>query len=99
MQDEDYKNYLKNHNHPKVRLMHFIGQIITIVFFVYTAYNRYWGLMFLTPLVVYPFAVAGHVFFGKKGNKPSFYKMSFVRAKLCDIKMFIDILKGNLRIW
>ena len=99
MTDEYYKQYLDNHNNPKVRLMHFIGQIMTVLYILYCFYiEKYWFLP-LAPLVVYPFAVGGHIIFGAKGNKPSFYRMSFLQAKWCDIKMFIDILKGKLSIW
>ena len=99
MTDEYYRQYLDNHNHPKVRLMHFIGQILTILFIVYVIYIQQWLLLLISPFVVYPFAVSGHVVFGKSGNKPSFYKMSFLQAKWCDVKMFIDILRGKLSIW
>ena len=97
--DKHYEEYLRNHNHPKVRLMHFIGQLATILYPIWVIYFKYWWLLLFTPFVIYPFAVSGHALFGKKGNKPSFYKMSFARAKWCDIKMFVDILKGKLTIW
>ena len=79
--------------------MHFIGQLMTISFIIGAVYTRAWLYLLLAPLVIYPFAVAGHILFGAKNNRPSFYKMPFLQAKLCDIKMFIDIIKGKLSIW
>ena len=107
MSDKLYKMYLDNHNDPKVRLMHFIGQLATILYGAWTVsllmtwpYSLMcWLLFLLTPLIVYPFAISGHVLFGKNGNRPSFYKMSLLQSKRCDLKMFIDILKGKLSIW
>ena len=99
MMDKYYKSYLKNHNKPKVRLMHFIGQLATIFYVIFCIVTKNWKWLLFTPLIVYPFAVSGHYFFGAKGNKPSFHEMSFLRAKWCDIKMFFDIIKGKLSIW
>jgi len=96
--DKHYTQYLKDHSDPRVRMMHFIGQLATILFAGFALITRRWYLLFAAPFVVYPFAVGGHILFGAKGNKPSFYKMSFLQAKRCDVKMFIDILKGKLSI-
>ena len=99
MMDKNYEHYLSNHNNPKVRLLHFIGQIATILYIIYCLYIQKYWLLLLAPLIVYPFAVSSHYIFGKKGNKPSFHKIGYLQAKRCDIKMFIDILKGKLSIW
>ncbi len=97
--EECYKQYLKNHSEPKVKLMHFIGQLVTMLYPIWVIYFEYWLLLFFTPFVIYPFAVSSHYMFGKKGSKPSFHKMGFFKAKICDFMMFIDILKGKYRIW
>ena len=94
-----YKEYLDNHSNPKCRLMHFIGQWATIFFVIGAIYLQSWLLLSLAPLVIYPFAISGHILFEGKGNKPSFFKMSFLKAKIADWKMFIDILKGEVTIW
>ena len=99
MSDKYYKQYIKNHSRPKVKLMHFIGQLATIAYFIFCVITKNWKWLLLTPLIVYPFAVSGHYLFGPKGNKPSFHKMSFLTAKWCDIRMFVDILKGKHKIW
>ena len=94
-----YKDYLKNHSNPKCRLMHFIGQWVTILFTVFVLYNWYWYLIPLIPFVIYPFAVSGHIFFGDKGDEPSFNKMGFIKAKISDWIMFKEIMLGRLKIW
>jgi len=94
-----YKEYLDNHSNPKCRLMHFIGQWATIFFAISVISSQNWWLIPLVPFVIYPFAISGHMLFQEKGNRPSFTKMSFIKAKIADWKMFIDILKGNLSIW
>tara|TARA_R100000664_G_C2759940_1_gene150402 strand:- start:9790 stop:10092 length:303 start_codon:yes stop_codon:yes gene_type:complete len=94
-----YKQYLANHTNPKCRLMHFIGQWVTIIFTVYVFYSKIWWLIPFIPVVVYPFAISGHYLFGQKGDKPSFTKMGYLQAKKSDWLMFIDILKGKLSIW
>jgi hypothetical protein len=79
--------------------MHFIGQWITILFTIGVFYTQSWWSLFLVPFVIYPFAISGHILFQEKGNKPSFAKMGFIKAKIADWKMFFDILKGNVSIW
>ena len=94
-----YQDYLKNHSNPKCRLFHFIGQWVTILFTIFVLYNWYWYLIPLIPFVIYPFAISGHILFGEKGDKPSFNKMGFVKAKISDWLMFKDIMLGRLKIW
>jgi hypothetical protein len=94
-----YKDYLNNHSNPKCKLMHFIGQWITIFFTIFVLYNWYWYLIPLIPFVIYPFAISGHILFGDKGDTPSFKKMGFFKAKTSDWIMFKDIMLGRLKIW
>ena len=94
-----YKSYLDNHSNPKCRLMHFIGQWVTIIFSVFIFYNWYWYLIPLIPFIIYPFAISGHILFSNKGDKPSFKKMGFVKAKIADWIMFKEIMLGRLKIW
>ena len=91
-----YKYYLILHRHPKCRLLHFIGQWVTIFFTMFVLYNWYWFLIPLIPFVIYPFAWSGHYFFEK--NKPAAFSRPFM-AKACDWVMFKDILLGRLSIW
>ena len=97
--DKYYKYYLTLHENPKCKLLHFIGQWVTIFFTIFVLYNWYWYLIPLIPLVVYPFAWSGHFIFEK--NKPLAWKGGKITllAKLCDWIMFKDILLGRLKIW
>tara|TARA_Y100000361_G_scaffold57498_1_gene50264 strand:- start:143 stop:436 length:294 start_codon:yes stop_codon:yes gene_type:complete len=91
-----YKNYLWLHKNPKCRLLHFLGQLVTIAFIAYTVSNFYWFLFPLIPFVVYPFAWSGHYIFEQ--NEPAAFKNPLY-AKISDVIMFKDILLGRLSIW
>ncbi len=93
---EYYKYYLTLHQHPKCKLLHFIGQSVTIIFLFWVISNWYWYLLPIVPFVIYPFAWSGHYFFEK--NKPAAFHNP-VKAKISDWIMFKDILLGRLRIW
>ena len=93
---EYYKYYLTLHEHPKCKLLHFIGQLVTISFSVLVLYNWYWYLIPIIPFVIYPFAWSGHFFF--ENNTPAAFSKP-LWAKACDWIMFKDILLGRLRIW
>ncbi len=93
---EYYKYYLTLHQHPKCKLLHFIGQLVTIIFLFWVISNWYWYLLPIVPFVIYPFAWSGHYFFEK--NKPAAFHNP-VKAKISDWIMFKDILLGRLRIW
>lgn len=62
---EYYKYYLTLHTHPKCRLLHFIGQWMTLLFIYLIVSNGFWLLIPLTPFIVYPFAWSGHYFLRK----------------------------------
>ena len=94
--EEYYKYYLSLHKNPKCRLMHFIGQIFTIFFFLFTLYCKKYFLFLFLPFVIYPFAWSGHYFF--ENNKPAAFNDP-IKAKICDWIMFYQILRGKLKIW
>ena len=93
---EYYKFYLTLHQNPKCRLLHFVGQIITLLFVSYVVYNKIWILDILAPFVIYQFAWSGHYFFEK--NKPAAFSDP-IKAKISDWLMFRDILLRRLTIW
>ena len=93
---EYYKYYLTLHTHPKCRLLHFIGQWMTLLFLYSIVSNGFWLLIPLTPFIVYPFAWSGHYFFEK--NKPAAFSDPW-KAKAADWVMFKDILLRRLTIW
>ena len=94
--NEYYTYYLTLHQNPKTRLLHFVGQVVTIIFTVDTLYNGWWYLIPIIPFVIYPFAWIGHYFFEK--NKPAAFSNPLY-AKLSDWIMFKDIILGRLSIW
>ncbi len=93
---EYYKYYLSLHKNKKCRLLHFLGQLITISFTIWVLYNWYWYLIPIIPFVVYPFAWTGHYMFEK--NEPAAFKDP-VKAKISDWMMFRDILLGKIKIF
>lgn len=93
---EYYEFYLTLHQHPKCRLLHFIGQVATLMFTIFVLYGWHWYLIPFIPFVVYPFAWAGHYVFEK--NTPAAFSKP-VYAKMADMVMFRDILLRRLSIW
>ena len=97
--NEYYQFYLSKHNHPTNRLFHLVGQAATWSYFVamlslgIVGVMSFWWLL-LTPFVVYPFAVPGHYLY--EGNKPAFFSSNPIYAKLADIRMCFDMLRGKI---
>ena len=96
---EYYSQYLLLHQNKNCRRLHFIGQIATILFVMYSVVNNLF-LLLLAPFVVYPFAWLGHLFFEK--NRPLAWKgkqdygATTLKAKMCDIIMFRDWILGRI---
>lgn len=90
---EYYKYYLTLHENKWNRRLHAIGQLLTVMFFIFCVYRQDWFLLTLTPFVVYPFAWSGHFFFEK--NKPAAFSNP-LWAKACDWIMMKDIVFGRL---
>lgn len=91
-----YNYYLTLHKNPKCRLLHFIGQCVTIIFLVVVIYYQKYIFLFFTPFIIYPFAWSGHYFFEK--NKPAAFTNPLY-AKISDWLMFKDVLLGRIKIW
>ena len=72
---EYYKYYLTLHEHPKCKLLHFIGT--TIAIYLYIRFFMTFDLMYLlySLLAGYGFAWIGHFFVEK--NKPATFKYPF----------------------
>jgi len=91
-----YNYYLTLHKNPKCRLLHFIGQFVTIIFLVVVTYYQKYIFLLFTPFIIYPFAWSGHYFFEK--NKPAAFSNPLY-AKISDWLMFKDVLLGRIKIW
>ena len=92
--EEYYQYYLTLHQNKWCRLLHFIGQVVTILFVSIVIYAQLWWLLLITPFVVYPFAWAGHFFFEK--NKPAAWHNP-IKAKICDWIMCRDMIMGRIK--
>ncbi len=90
---EYYKYYLTLHQNKWNRRLHALGQLLTLLFVVLVIQEQQWLLLFVAPLIVYPFAWSGHFFFEK--NKPAAWSNP-LWAKACDWLMLRDMLKGKL---
>ena len=91
-----YEHYINLHQNPKCRLLHFLGQLATIMFLIFIIYKKSWLMILVVPLIVYPFAWSGHYFF--ENNKPAAFSNP-IYAKISDWIMFKEILLGRLSIW
>lgn len=91
-----YKYYLTLHEHPKCRLLHFIGQWMTIIFMSFVIYKKLWLFLIVSPFIIYPFAWSGHYFF--ENNRPAAFNDP-LKAKISDWLMFRDIILRRLKIW
>ncbi|HIO73200.1 MAG TPA: DUF962 domain-containing protein [Flavobacteriales bacterium] len=90
---EYYAYYLTLHQNKASRRLHIAGQFVTLLTLLGAIALKSWLLLFLTPLVVYPFAWTGHLFFEK--NRPAAWSKP-LWAKACDWVMLKDILTGKL---
>lgn len=89
---EFYPYYLKEHQNPTCRVLHFIGTgLLFIILFASIWLSKYW-LLISIPVVGYGFAWVGHYFFEK--NKPATFQYPFF-SLASDFLMFFDLLKGK----
>ena len=92
---EYYEYYLTLHQNKWTRRLHVLGQLATLMYMWFTLSNGLWLLLLAAPLVVYPFAWAGHFFFEK--NKPAAFSRP-LWAKACDWVMLKDIVTGRIAL-
>ena len=91
---EYYKYYLTLHQNNINKLLHVIGQCVTISILTYAIATQSWILLPLVPFVIYPFAWLGHIVFEK--NEPAAWTRP-LWAKACDWIMLKDILTGKIK--
>jgi hypothetical protein len=97
--DDYYAFYLSRHQNRWCRRFHLLGQIATWSFVAIVLFHTfvisYWlaFLLLLAPFVVYPFAVSGHLF---EGQLPAFFSSNPLKAKLADLRMCWDMLRGRI---
>jgi len=88
-----YPYYLKEHQNPTCRLLHFIGSWLVLGVIAIALLTSQWALLWLMPIIGYSFAWVGHFYYEK--NKPATFKHP-IYSLLGDWVMFKDILVGKL---
>ena len=88
-----YDYYLSLHQNKWNRFLHVVGQLCTVLYVAWAVKNAEWLALLMTPLIIYPFAWAGHLFFEK--NRPAAWNRP-LWAKACDWLMLRDILFRRL---
>lgn len=99
--EEYYPYYLSLHTTPGCRIMHILGQLVTLIYIgailrIGWSESQYLLLLAFFPFVVYPFAWTGHGVFEK--NKPAAFTNP-LWAKRADWVMLGDTLSGKLPLF
>jgi hypothetical protein len=98
---EYYPKYLLAHRNPINKLLHVIGNFLTVGYVLYIIYlstiNIWFApLLLLTPFVVYIGAWPGHFKYEK--NEPATFKVNPVLTKTCDWIMIYELFTGKLKL-
>ena len=88
-----YPLYLKEHQHPLCRRMHFIGTGLGIAGLVTFAGSGYPEALLVSLIAAYGFAWLGHFLFEK--NKPATFKRP-IFSLMGDLSMFRDMVAGRI---
>jgi len=96
-----YPKYLLAHKNPINKLLHIIGNFLTVgyvLYIIYLATINIWfaPLLLLTPFVVYIGAWPGHFKYEK--NEPATFKVNPVLTKTCDWIMIYELFTGKLKL-
>lgn len=93
--EDYYQKYLSLHQNKWNKMMHLLGNVITIFFIIFCIYNKHYFSILVSPFIIYIFAWTGHLYFEK--NKPATWNSNFILTKLCDWKMCYQMIMGRLR--
>jgi len=99
--NEYYPTYLQAHKDPINKILHVIGNFLTISYVFYIFYLSNINALFLfllifAPFIVYIGAWPGHFKFEK--NKPATFKTNLVLTKACDWVMIYQLITGKLNL-
>ena len=92
---EFYPHYLKEHQNPISRLLHFVGTGLLFVILAASLISENYAWLLAIPVVGYGFAWVGHFFFEK--NKPATFKYPLF-SLASDFILFWGILTGKEKI-
>jgi hypothetical protein len=90
--DSFYPYYLREHQEPMCRKLHFLGTFLVLLTIAYLAGTNSWWLAWVLPVIGYGFAWAGHFFFEK--NRPATFQYP-LWSLMGDFRMFFEILTGR----
>lgn len=94
-----YQMYLAAHKHPATKILHFLGQFLTIgyiwlIVWLTLRVSYFWvGYLYFAPNIIYLLAWPSHWWIEK--NEPLAYTNKWY-AKLSDLKMFLDVFTGKV---
>jgi hypothetical protein len=96
-----YPKYLLAHTNPINKILHVIGNFLTVAFVIFVLYlgtinYLFLPLLLLTPFVVYIGAWPGHFMYEK--NEPATFKVNPVLTKTCDWIMIYELVTGKLKL-
>ena len=89
-----YEIYLSKHQQVGTRRLHFLGQVLTLLYIIYIVMYCSWWWLLLAPFVIYPTAILGHIVYEK--NRPAFLSINILKAKWADLRMCWDMIIGKL---
>jgi hypothetical protein len=90
---EFWRHYLKAHNRPQTRLLHYAGSLLALAALVIAAASLDWRWLVAAPMVGYGFAWTGH--YAIEGNRPATFGHP-VWSLLSDYRMLALWLSGRL---
>jgi hypothetical protein len=98
---EYYPKYLLVHADPTNKLLHVIGNFLTVGYVIFLLYlgtinYLFLPLLLLTPFVVYIGAWPGHFIYER--NEPATFKANPVLTKTCDWIMIYELIIGKLKL-
>lgn len=91
---EFYPFYLSEHSNQNNRRMHFVGNILALIFFLKFLFTLSIGSLIMALIVGYGFAWLGHAIFEK--NKPATFQYPLY-SFMADWVMFKDIITGKIK--
>jgi hypothetical protein len=90
---EFWPYYLKEHEKPGTRVLHYIGTALVIATAIYAVFAGWWWLLLLLPILGYGFAWAGHALVER--NKPATFTYP-LWSLISDFRMFFVWISGQL---
>jgi hypothetical protein len=91
--EEFWPFYVREHNHPVCRVLHFVGSTLVLALLGWVLYSQQWLYLIALPFVGYGFAWVGH--FGIEKNRPASFSYP-LWSFMADWKMWAYMLVGRM---